>query len=287
MVNNLIEVVNSVTKSVLGNEKTVKLVLAAFLCKGHVLIEGVPGVGKTTMARAFAAVLGDDYKRIQCTSDMTPSDVIGCNIFDAKTGLFKLYTGPIFTSFLLIDEINRSAPKTQSAFLEAMEEKQVTIDGIKYDLPENFIVIATQNPFEELGTYRLPDSQMDRFLFKAKLEHPQKSEERILLERKGNAIMPKQLIIDKNINIENIFIEPKVMDYIHNLVIESRKHGAGISTRGAIALVNASKAWAAIHGRDYVVPEDVQNVMPNVFEHRLSHNNIDICQKILEAVIVP
>lgn len=254
--------------------------LVCLLAGGHLLIEDVPGVGKTTLAHALAVSLGMRFNRVQFTSDLLPADVIGVSIFDRETGAFVFHPGPIFTQVLLGDEINRATPKTQSALLEAMEERQVTTDGVTRDLPQPFFVIATQNPTHQIGTFQLPESQLDRFLMCLSLGYPDLAGERALLmgedrrtmlKAMRSAMAPEEMVAARGA-LAHIHVSEKLIDYVHALVLSSRQNGLfqeGMSPRAAIALVQASRAWAAMEGRDHVIPEDVQAVLIPVTAHRL------------------
>lgn len=264
-----------------GKAQSIKLCLACFFAGGHLLLEDLPGMGKTTLAMALAKVLGLQYTRVQFTSDMLPADIIGSSIFDTNSSSFRFHKGPIFSQLLLADEINRSTPKTQSALLEAMSERSVSVDGQSLHLPEPFFVIATQNPISQLGTFPLPESQLDRFLMCIALGYPDARAERALLQGlTGRALLqPLKAILNTEklpalfavVNAVNV--SDVVLDYIQELIAYTRESPDlqyGISPRGALALVQAAKAWAFIEKRDYVIPEDVQMVLPAVFLHRLA-----------------
>lgn len=265
-----------------GKTHSIKLSLACFLAGGHLLLEDLPGMGKTTLAMALGKVLGLDYSRVQFTSDMLPADIIGATIFDKDTSAFRFHKGPIFTQLLLADEINRTTPKTQSALLEAMSEHSVSVDGQNLLLPEPFFVIATQNPVTQLGTFPLPESQLDRFLLCIRLGYPDARSERALLQGKSGrellGSLHTVLTAEKTEKIRQatqaVNVSEPVLDYIQALIDctrNSRDLQYGISPRGALALVRAAKAWAYIEKRDFVIPEDVQAVLPSVFLHRLIH----------------
>lgn len=274
------EIVSSVGKTLLGKETQVKLALACLLAKGHLLIEDLPGMGKTTLAQCLAKVLGLQYERVQFTSDLLPGDILGVSVFDRNHSKFQFHAGPIFTQVLLADEINRSTPKTQSALLEAMEEKQVTVEGETRVLPEPFFVIATQNPVTQAGTYPLPESQLDRFLMCISLGYPSPQTERMLFkgvdprERLKDiqpAISNAQLS-DLQAAVNSIKTTDQLLDYLQRLVNFTRhsdRFAFGLSPRGAMGLLRAAKAWALLHDREYVVPEDLQAVVPVVVEHRV------------------
>lgn len=276
------EIIKEVEKRIKGKNLQVKLALAAFLAKGHILLEDIPGVGKTTLAKTLSEVLGLEFNRIQFTSDLLPSDIIGVNYFDTNSSKFIFKEGPIFTEFLLADEINRTTPKTQSALLEAMEESQVTIDGKARKLPNDFFVIATQNPLEEMGTFGLPHSQVDRFMISLSLGYPDKdSEKRILLNMHLEDVksFSKEEIDTIRDSIEDVKVNENLVNYLLNIITYTRESGLfeyGISTRGGIALLKIAKAWAVIHNRDYVIDDDIVEVLPYVINHRLKPKNSEI-----------
>ena len=274
------QVVSSIEKIVRGKEQQIRLCLAALLAQGHLLIEDLPGMGKTTLAAVIAKVLGLHYSRVQFTSDMLPADIIGSTVFEKETGEFRFRKGPIFTHLLLADEINRTTPKTQSSLLEAMAEHQVTVDGKTYLLPKPFFVIATQNPSSQFGTFALPESQLDRFLMRIELGYPDIKSERALLKgQTGREVIDtvkplltsKQLLILQS-QVKDVNASDALLDYVQRVVQYTRQHPHleyGVSPRAALALLQAAKAWAFIHNRDYVVPEDIQMVLKPVFFHRL------------------
>ena len=271
-------VIDAIEAHLLGKRHAVTLTLAAFFARGHLLLEDIPGVGKTTLAKSFAAVMGLPFGRIQFTSDLLPSDILGVSYYDAARSGFVLKKGPIFTPFLLADEINRAMPKTQSALLEAMEERQVTIDGRAYPLPEPFFVIATQNPLEEVGTFPLPLSQLDRFLCAFGIGYPDEAAERRVLLGEGHGPLPAEPLMDAERiaecfrRAEAVRLGDAMLDYLQKLVAHTRKSGRflqGLSTRGALALAAMTKSWAMLHGRDYAVPDDLQAVAAEVCAHRL------------------
>ncbi|MBC6906918.1 MoxR family ATPase [Saccharophagus sp. K07] len=277
IINSLIERIGQV---LLGKDLQVRLALACLLARGHLLIEDLPGMGKTTLAQCLAAVLGLKYERVQFTSDLLPTDILGVSIFDKGLNAFTFHPGPIFTQVLLADEINRTTPKTQSALLEAMEEGQVTIDGETRQLPKPFFVIATQNPIHQSGTFPLPESQLDRFLMRITLGYPSAASERLLLkgdDPRASLKTMESLISTAQLNelqqqAHDVKASDAVIDYLQRLVERTRRdsHFAyGLSPRGAMAWLRAAKAWALIHGRAYVVPEDLQTVMGPVVGHRV------------------
>ncbi len=270
---------------ILGKPESVRLALACLLARGHLLIEDVPGVGKTTLAHALAHVLGLAWQRVQFTSDLLPADIIGVSVFDAASGGFSFRKGPIFTQLLLADEVNRASPKTQSALLEAMEERQVSVDVTTYRLPEPFFVVATQNPFEQLGTFRLPESQLDRFLMRVSLGYPDAAHERTLLaegdRRDLLAGMPPALnpdaVRELQASAQRVHVSDVLLGYVQALVANTRQRTdilLGLSPRAGQGLVRAARAWAMIAGRDFVVPEDVQAVFAPVAAHRLERSGV-------------
>ena len=273
-------VASQVNQIVVGKETQVRLALVSLLAGGHLLIEDVPGVGKTTLAHALATSLGLRFNRVQFTSDLLPADVVGISIFDREKGGFVFHPGPIFTQVLLGDEINRATPKTQSALLEAMEERQTTADGVTRDLPQPFFVIATQNPTHQIGTFQLPESQLDRFLMCLSLGYPDAAAERALLMGQDRRALLKDLkpamqpeeLLSAQAALKQIHTSAALIDYVQALAQASRTNGMfaeGLSPRAAIALLQAARAWAAMEGRDHVLPEDIQAVLIPVTAHRL------------------
>ncbi|WP_415901323.1 AAA family ATPase [Neptuniibacter sp. QD29_5] len=274
------QIVEAVGQVLYGKEVQIRQALTCLITGGHLLIEDLPGMGKTTLSHALAKVLGLDYQRIQFTSDMLPADILGASIFDSANGQFVFHKGPVFSQLLLADEINRTTPKTQSALLEAMEERQVTVEGYSYELPQPFFVIATQNPISQYGTFPLPESQLDRFLMRIHLGYPSLEAERELLlggdARKKIPDLQEQLELNELDQIRDkcaqVSVSGSVLDYIQRLVKYSRESiefEYGISPRGSLALLNTAKTWAYISGRDYVIPEDIQSLLGPVFAHRL------------------
>ena len=275
------QLVNSIGQVLLGKDNQVRLALCCILADGHLLIEDLPGMGKTTLAHALGCVLGLSYNRVQFTSDLLPADLLGVSIFNRQQSSFEFHRGPIFTQLLLADEINRTTPKTQSALLEAMEERQVSIEGNTRELPHPFFVIATQNPSHHSGTFALPESQLDRFLMRIELGFPSKKAERQML--KGMDSREKMLQLKPLINLEQlqklqcqarqVSVTDHLLDYLQRLIQFSRETPAfhyGVSPRGALALLGAGKAWALLNDRDFLLPEDLQQVFPAVIGHRLS-----------------
>ena len=274
------QLIAAVSQVLYGKEVQIKQALTCLISGGHLLIEDLPGMGKTTLSHTLAQVLGMDYQRVQFTSDMLPADILGASIFDSANAEFVFHQGPIFTQLLLADEINRTTAKTQSALLEAMEERQVTVEGHTHKLPEHFFVIATQNPISQYGTFPLPESQLDRFLMRIQLGYPTPEAERELLI--GGDARSKIADLDVVLSLEELLqvraaagtvsVSNSVLDYIQRLVKfsrESRDFEFGISPRGSLALLNTAKTWAYLNGRDYVIPEDIQALLAPVFAHRL------------------
>lgn len=293
-------IIEDLSGVIFGKKQQIKLALTCLFSDGHLLIEDLPGMGKTTLSHALAAVLGLSYQRIQFTSDLLPADILGTNIFNSNEHTFTFHKGPIFSQVVLADEINRAGPKTQSALLEAMEEQQVTVDGKKYSLPASFFVIATQNPLYQSGTYPLPESQLDRFLMRISLGFPPKeAEKRLILniQKRDYSMLPKRIneqqLAEIQTAISHITISSPVIDYIIELVNYTRNSNAfaaSLSPRASMALAKAAKSWAYIDGRDFVMPEDVQAVFASVCQHRLGlHNESGEAQvnDILKAVLVP
>jgi len=271
-------IINEVEKCIRGKKEKIQLCLCAFLSDGHVLIEDLPGVGKTSLAKVFSRVLGLEYSRVQFTSDLLPSDILGLNYFDTKNASFQFRPGPIFSQFLLADEINRATPKTQSALLEAMEEHQVSIDSKTIKLPYPFFVMATKNPFEEVGTFELPSSQLDRFAISFSLGYPDKASEREILSLSTQLDLDQLQSVDISTltslkeAVKGVYISEALLDYLQEILSFTRESGlyiSGLSTRGAIALSRLSKAWALIQGRDYVIPSDISFLLPFVTAHRI------------------
>ena len=262
----------------LGKREQVTLALACLLARGHLLIEDVPGVGKTTLARALGATLGLPWTRVQFTSDLLPADVVGVSVFDAASGAFEFRRGPVFTSVLLADEINRAPPKAQSALLEAMEERQVSVDGTTHALEDDFFVIATQNPADQLGAYPLPESQLDRFLVGIEIGYPDPATERELLEhgdrRAGvDALAPIASPADLHrwtAEAEAVHVAAPVLDYVLALLAATRENGAGLSPRAGLALLRLTRAFARLDERDHALPDDVRDVFPALAGHRLT-----------------
>ena len=281
----LAHALQTLDRIILGKAEAVRLSLTCLLARGHLLIEDVPGVGKTTLAHALAQVLGLAWQRVQFTSDLLPADILGVSVFDAGSGNFTFRKGPIFTQLLLADEVNRASPKTQSALLEAMEERQVSVDVTTYRLPDPFFVVATQNPFEQLGTFRLPESQLDRFLMRISLGYPDAANERALLadgDRRDllagmQPSMSAEGLRELQAAVQRVHTSPKLLEYVQALIAHTRQRPdvlLGLSPRAGQGLVRAARAWALLAGRDIVVPEDVQAVFPSVAAHRLERAGV-------------
>lgn len=292
---------------IVGKEAQIRASLTCLLAGGHLLIEDAPGVGKTTLAHALALSLGLPFRRIQFTSDLLPSDVIGVSVYDRGSGQFVFHPGPIFSEVLLADEINRASPKTQSALLEAMEEAQVSVDGVSRPLPQPFFVIATQNPLHQVGTFPLPESQLDRFLMCISLGYPDRAAERALLAGEARRDMlkalrpvakPADLLVAQSA-VKKVFVSNALLDYVQALLAHTRgsgRYAEGLSPRAGLAILAAARAWAWLDGRDHVIPEDVQNVLPAVAGHRLHAaqreggrvlHGRDLVAQLVQAVKIP
>jgi len=271
-------------KVMIGQREVIDQLVLVLVCGGHALMEGVPGIGKTLAVKTLARICGLGFQRIQCTADLMPADVIGTNIFNMSSSTFSLHRGPVFTDLLLVDEINRTSPRTQAALLESMEERQVTIDGTRYPLSSDFTVLATQNPIEFEGTYRLPEAQLDRFLLKIRVAYPSEKEEAEILARYEQGIDPRRLDeipitpIDRSIldaarqEISKVRVEPALYTYLVNLVRRTRDFPAislGASPRAAIGLFTVARALAGMEGRDFLIPDDVKSAAPAVLRHRI------------------
>ena len=295
---------------IVGQEKMIDQLLVAFLSNGHILLEGVPGVAKTITAKLLAQTMDIGFSRIQFTPDLMPSDILGTSVFDLKTSEFEFKKGPIFSNLILIDEINRAPAKTQAALFEVMEERQITMDGTTYILDKPFLVIATQNPIEQEGTYRLPEAQLDRFLFKIVIDYPKLEEEVIILQREHSLQNQNKLAkIKKIINasiiekyqtlVKQIVVEQNLLEYIAKIVSNTRENAflyLGASPRASIAILNAAKGFAALRGRDFVTPEDIKEAAIPVLQHRVmvtperemeGLTSVEIIKQIIETVEIP
>jgi MoxR-like ATPase len=299
------KVVERVGGIILGKELQIRLAVACLLARGHLLIEDIPGVGKTTLAHALAASVGLSFQRVQFTSDLLPADILGVSIYNRDSGTFQFHPGPIFTQVVLADEVNRATPKAQSALLEAMEEHQVTIDGETRRLPQPFFVIATQNPSYQVGTFPLPESQLDRFLMRIQLGYPGADAERALLQgqdrrdllQKLGACLRGEDLTEMQQEAQQVHVAPALLDYVQAIVRHTRtsaEYANGLSPRAALALLHAARAWALMESRKHVVPEDVQAVLGGVVGHRLIPtgdgariNGSDIAQHLIKQVPIP
>ena len=299
------QVVRQVGGIILGKEHQIRLAIACLIARGHLLIEDIPGVGKTMLAHALATSLGLGFKRIQFTSDLLPADILGVSIYDRETGGFQFHAGPIFAQVVLADEVNRATPKAQSALLEAMEEHQVTAEGETRRLPQPFFVIATQNPSYQVGTFPLPESQLDRFLMRIELGYPDADAERALLQGEDRRDlladlaprMATQELVDLQHRVQQVHASGALLDYVQALVGHTRRSADyvnGLSPRAALAVLHAGRAWALMAGRGHVLPEDVQAVLPAVVSHRLVSgeeasrlNGHDVAEILIKQVPIP
>ncbi len=286
MENNLEALLAEANQIVLGKERQIRLAVCCLLAQGHLLIEDLPGVGKTTLSHALAKLFGMSYQRIQFTSDILPADIIGSSVFIADQQSFQFHQGPLFNQMVLADEINRATPKAQSALLEAMEERHVTVDGVTYVLPAPFFVIATQNPSYHIGTYPLPESQLDRFLMRIELGYPDRQAERELLAGQSRQLLldtlPAKMTIEHlqqlQERVKSVYTSPALLDYVQGVIAFTRQsdlYPCGLSPRAGLALLGAAKAWAWMEGQEAVLPEDVQAVLPAVAGHRLRAEQVD------------
>lgn len=304
------EIRNEIARVIVGQYKMVDLLLIGLLCDGHILIEGVPGVAKTLTAKLLAKIIDVDFSRLQFTPDLMPSDVVGTSVFNPREGDFRFKSGPIFSNIVLIDEINRAPAKTQAALFEVMEERQVTVDGHTHMMEIPFIVLATQNPIEQEGTYRLPEAQLDRFLFKIEVKYPSLEEEIAILNGQQGKSQAQMLDEVKKIlspvdiqhyrtQVQSVIIEPKLVEFIAKIVHETRNNPAlylGASPRASLAILRSAKASAAIKGRDFVTPEDIVEMTPHVLRHRIiltpekemeGVTEDDLIENILKSIEVP
>lgn len=300
-------ITDNVNQVIVGKSWEVQLATIALICRGHILIEDIPGVGKTMLAKSLARSVGCTFRRIQFTPDMLPSDVTGVSVFNQKTREFEFRPGPVMAQIVLTDEINRATPKTQSALLEAMEERQVTVDGVTYAMPEPFQVLATQNPIEYEGTFPLPEAQLDRFMMRISLGYPRKSEEITIMDAQRRVhpietleqVVTAEELLAAQQEVKDIYIADPIKEYIVNLVDATRHHGdiyLGASPRGSLALYKTSQALAAIQGRDYVIPDDIKALAVVTLAHRLIISpsarlkNVEsrhVIQELLETIAVP
>ena len=294
--------VSQVSEIIVGKQDAVRLAISCVLARGHLLIEDLPGVGKTTLSQALARSLGLEFRRIQFTSDLLPADILGNSIYDREKQRFIFHAGPLFSQVVLIDEVNRATPKTQSALLEAMEENHVTIDGVTHPLPAPFFVLATQNPQHQVGTFPLPESQLDRFLMRIELGVPDRAAERTMLlgadrrdlMRTLSPVMTAEALADIQTAVRKVHASPALLDYLQDLLDASRRrHRTGLSPRAGLALLRASQAWALMQGREMVLPEDIQAVGASVMAHRLGQDlesaetGRTLAQSLLREVAVP
>ncbi len=292
------KVIANVSRVIVGKDREIELLIVAFLSGGHMLLEDVPGMGKTMLIKAFAKTLDLQFKRIQFTPDLLPSDITGLNFYNQKSGDFQFREGPLFANIVLADEINRATPRTQSALLEAMEEKQITVDGETRKLQLPFMVLATQNPVESFGTFPLPEAQLDRFFMRIDLGYPTKEEEKAIIKMNiGNPLEAIGAVVDNQeleyifANLSAVSIRPDVMDYLVDIVGETRNKDSiqlGVSPRGAIALYKACQAYAAINGREYILPEDIKYLAPQVLNHRIIARgaaNLDKSRELIEGMV--
>lgn len=290
-------ILSAAGRIILGKEHQLKLALACILARGHLLIEDLPGMGKTTLSHVIAQVLGLEFRRVQFTSDMLPADILGVSVYDRNEASFRFHPGPVFTNVLLADEVNRATPKTQSALLEVMEERQVTIEGETRALPEPFFVIATQNPVSHIGTFPLPESQLDRFLMRIELGYPDARSERNLLMSRGgrehfNELKPvidATTLLKLQDAVHGIHVSDALLDYLQALLDQTRKSSrfvSGLSPRAGLALKQCAQAWALMQGRDFAIPEDVQAVFPGIAGHRLHASSSQDAGKNLVAELL-
>jgi MoxR-like ATPase len=286
----------SINNVILGKHHPIKLALTCLLARGHLLIEDLPGVGKTTLAHTIASTLGLTFQRIQFTSDMLPADIIGVSVYERDSGRFSFHPGPIFTQLILADEVNRASPRTQSALLEAMEEQQVTVEGKTHTLASPFFVIATQNPANQIGTFPLPESQLDRFLMRIELGYPDAKAERALLLgqdrrellRELKAVVSVEDLLSLQNQVNEVHVSSALVDYVQRILTHTRDSGhyhSGLSPRAGLGLLRAGQAWAMLEKRDHVLPEDIQAVLPSVVSHRLQRREEDSPEDWIDQLI--
>lgn len=303
--NGISSIIDTANQIILGKETVIRLSLTCMIARGHLLIEDTPGVGKTTLAHVLAKILGLSYQRIQFTSDMLPADILGVSVFDRQSGNFAFHPGPIFSQFILADEVNRATPRAQSALLEAMEENQITLEGETRHLPEPFFVIATQNPSNQIGTFPLPESQLDRFMMRLHLGYPDNTAERELLKGRDRREMLEELttvftpekLVELQKRAPDVTVSDAILDYLQDLLEFSRvspDFNNGLSPRAGLAIMRCSQAWSLLHGRDHVLPEDIQAVLPSVVSHRLiptnekfSHSPDMVSDLLIKQVPIP
>lgn len=294
--NQLDAILASINNVILGKHHPIKLALTCLLARGHLLIEDLPGVGKTTLAHTIASTLGLTFQRIQFTSDMLPADIIGVSVYERDSGSFNFHPGPIFTQLILADEVNRASPRTQSALLEAMEEQQVTVEGKTHTLASPFFVIATQNPANQIGTFPLPESQLDRFLMRIELGYPDAKAERALLLGQDRRELLRELKAVVNVEdllalqnqVKEIHISAALVDYVQRILTHTRDSGhyhSGLSPRAGLGLLRAGQAWAMLENRDHVLPEDIQAVLPSIVSHRLQRREEDSPEDWIDQLI--
>ena len=284
----------ALSQIILGKEKVIKLAVTCLLARGHLLFEDQPGVGKTLLSQALAQSLGLQFRRVQFTSDLLPADILGASIYQRETGGFSFHPGPVFTQVLLADEINRATPKTQSALLEAMEEGKVSCDGVPHPLPVPFFVIATQNPSSQIGTFMLPESQLDRFLMRLALGAPDRVSEREMLQGRDRRELLREMqtamawseLEQMQKLVRLVHVSPALLDYLQDLLAASRRQGHGLSPRAGLALLAAARAWALLEGRAMVLPEDIQAVGTSVMGHRLI-GDVDEAERLLTETVIP
>lgn len=294
-------VIRQAESAILGKPQQIRFALACLLARGHLLIEDLPGVGKTTLAQVLSRTLGLQFGRIQFTSDLLPADILGVSVYEQESRRFKFHPGPIFAQMILADEVNRATPKAQSALLEAMEEHQVTIEGVTRPLPAPFFVIATQNPAHQAGTFPLPESQLDRFLMRIEMGYPDAAAERGLLSgvdrreiiAKFTPQMDASELMSLQLRTRQVFVSAALLDYVQAILLHTReaaRYTHGLSPRAGLALLSAARAWALLDGRDAVIPEDVQIILPGVVSHRLQvvgEYSATLAQELIEAVAIP
>ncbi len=296
------ELISHAKSVILDKETEIQLCVACFLSKGHLLIEDRPGMGKTSLVKTFAKLFGLESQRIQFTNDMLPADIIGTSIYNDKNKSFEFHKGPIFANYVLADEINRATPKTQSACLQAMEENMISMDGTTYQLPTPFFLVATQNPSENVGTFPLPESQLDRFLMRIELGYPTRTAEREILVGKPRIeiieklpqVFTSQSLSELILSVESVFASEQILDYLQDIVEKTRAITKGLSPRGARDFLRAARAWAFIEGRDFIIPEDIQAVGVSVLNHRIAGDDLnntktsfELAKEIIRSVSVP